>query len=208
VAGEQRGDVLIDSGRASVRDGHLAIESPRGGTGDISVRVPTDCDLSIGTVSGNVSVRGKLRDVRVTTVSGTVAVEQAERVDVRGVSSDIEVGRATRCLLRTKTGKAICGAASDAQVSTVSGRIRLPATTGVVEVQSVSGAIEVGTARAGRVRAQTLSGKATIAIPPGVRPRTRLASVTGRPRYEGEQGSDCDIAVRSVSGPIEVASGP
>jgi DUF4097 and DUF4098 domain-containing protein YvlB len=99
------------------------------------------------------------------------------------------------------------GHARDAQLSTISGTISLEETTGKVRAQTVSGSVDVGTERDGNVAVQTMSGSVRVAVPSGVRPHTRLLSMTGRPRVECEEGSDCQIAVRSMSGRIEVVSG-
>ncbi len=54
------------------------------------------------------------------------------------------------------------------------------------------------------VAVQTLSGSVRIEVPKDVRPNARLRSMTGRPRCDCEEGDDIQIAVRSMSGKIEV----
>jgi len=211
VTAEDRSDVVIEAGAPSEdridRDatGRIRLTSARGGSADLEVRCPSGTDLVAGTISGKVELEGLFGAVRVTTVNGDVKVDRAEELDVRCVSADIEVERcAGACLLRTKSGRTKIGSVRDARISTISGRILLDESTGTVRAQSVSGAVEVGTQRDGDVAVQTMSGAVRVAVPEGVRPHTRLRSLTGRPRCDCEEGSDCQIAVQSLSGKIEV----
>ena len=211
VTAEDRSDVVIEAGAPSEdridRDatGRIRLTSARGGSADLELRCPSGADLVVGTLSGHVQLQGQLGAVRVTTVSGNVEVGRAEELDVRSISADIKVERcAGECLLRTKSGRTEIGSARDARVSTISGRIRLDESTGTVRAQSVSGTVEVGTQRDGDVAVQTMSGAVRVAVPEGVRPHTRLRSLSGRPRCDCEEGSDCQIAVQSLSGKIEV----
>jgi DUF4097 and DUF4098 domain-containing protein YvlB len=210
VIGEERSDVLIESGASSRgvesdATGRVRITSAKGGSTALSVRCPAGSDVVIGTMSGQVDLRGTLGAVRVTTVSSSIAVERADSLDVRTISGSIEVGACTdQCSLRTKSGKASIGSAGDAFVSTISGTIRLGRAARKVRAQTVSGGVRVGTQSEGDVKVQTLSGAVTVEVPQGVRPDAHLASMTGRPRCDCPAGSDCRIAVRSVSGRIEV----
>jgi DUF4097 and DUF4098 domain-containing protein YvlB len=212
IEAEERRDLYLESD-APLRDdkidvdstGRVSVKSARGGSGWLQIRCPTGTDLVIGTVSGKVELRGQFGAVRVTTVSGSVNVERAEELDVRTISGNIEVERCTgRSRLQTKSGRATCGLTGDALVSTMSGQIRVDEATGKVRAQSASGKIEVGTRGNGDVAVQTMSGAVRVEVPKGVRPHTRLQSLTGSPRCDCEEGEDCEIAVRSLSGKIEV----
>lgn len=210
VVGEERQDVLIESGAPSDgiesdATGRVRLSSAKGGSSSLEIRCPAGSDVVIGTMSGRVELRGTLGAVRVTTVSSDIDVERADALDVRTVSGSIEVGAcAGACSVRTKSGKASVGTAGDAFVSTISGSIRLGKAARKVRAQTVSGGVRVGTQSDGDVKVQTLSGTVTVEVPEGVRPETRLASLTGRPRSDCPEGDDCRIAVRSVSGAIEV----
>ena len=132
-------------------------------------------------------------------------VEQAEALDARSVTGRITVGRCSgRCQLLTKSGRITCDSAGDASISTLSGRIRLGDATGKVLAQSVSGKVEARTQGNDDVAIQTLSGSVRVEVPKDVRPNARLKSMTGRPRCDCEEGDDIQIAVRSMSGKIEV----
>jgi DUF4097 and DUF4098 domain-containing protein YvlB len=209
VIGEERPDVLAEGassrGVESDATGRVRIASAKGGSAALEARCPAGSDVVIGTMSGRVELRGTLGAVRVTTVSSDIDVERADALDVRTVSGSIEVGACPgQCSLRTKSGKATVGSAGDAFVSTISGTIRLGRAARKVRAQTVSGGVRVGTQSDGDVKVQTLSGAVTVEVPEGVRPEAHLASMTGRPRVECPEGDDCRIAVRSVSGRIEV----
>ena len=214
VIAEERANVFAEEGAASRgaetdATGRISIGAAKGGSANLLVRCPAGTDLAVGTMSGNVELRGPLGQVRITTVSGSATVERAEELDVRTISGSIEVDRCTgRCLLRTKSGHALCGSARDARVSTISGQIRLGETSGSVRAQTVSGTVEVGTQRDGDVAVQTVSGSVKIEVPDGVRPDARLRSLTGQPRCDCPEGSDCRVAVQSMSGKIEVVCAP
>jgi hypothetical protein len=210
VIAEERADVFAEEGASSRgpetdATGRISFGSAKGGSTSLLVRCPTGTDLTVGTISGNVELRGQLGQARVTTVSGSISVERAEELDARSVSGNIEVENCSgRCLLRTKSGRAVCANARDARVSTVSGQITLNDATGHVRAQTVSGTVRVGTQRNGDVAVQTISGSVKINVPHGIRPDTQLRTLVGRPHIECEQGSDCRIAVRSMSGQIDV----
>jgi len=210
VIAEERANVFAEEGAASRgaetdATGRISIGAAKGGSANLVVRCPAGTDLAVGTMSGNVELRGPLGQVRITTVSGSATVERAEELDVRTISGSIEVGHCTgRCSLSTKSGHALCASAHDAKVSTISGQIRLDETSGSVRAQSVSGTVEVGTQRDGDVAVQTVSGSVKIEVPEGIRPDASLTSMTGRPRCDCPEGNDCRIAVRSLSGKIEI----
>jgi hypothetical protein len=211
VIAEERDDVYAEEGASSRgpdtdATGRISFGSAKGGSATMLVRCPTGTDLTVGTISGNVELRGQLGQARVTTVSGSIRVDRAEELDARSISGNIEVQHCSgRCSLRTKSGSAVCNSARDALLSTVSGKITLDEASGKVRAQTVSGSVHVGSQRNSDVAVQTLSGSVKIAVPHGLRPDTRTKSLTGRPRVECEPGSDCRIAVRSMSGKIEIS---
>ncbi len=210
VIAEERENVFAEEGGSSRGPevdptGRISLGSARGGSANLVVRCPAGTDVTAGTISGNVMLRGPLGRVRITTVSGSATVERAEELDARTISGNIEVDRCTgRCSMRTKTGHTTCASARDARASTISGTIRFEETTGRVRAQSVSGTVEVGTQRDGDVAVQTVSGSVKIEVPDGVRPNAQLHSLTSRPRCDCPEGNDCQVAVRSMSGRITV----
>jgi DUF4097 and DUF4098 domain-containing protein YvlB len=214
VTAEDRPDVVIESG-APGRDeietdatGRIAFRSAKGGSAAVDVRCPAGSDAVIGTLSGKVVLHGRLGAVRITNMSGDIEVESAESLDVRTISGNVEVDRCLgQCRVRSKSGKASVGVTDEAYVSTISGQITLDRAESKVRAQSVSGEVRVCTQSDGDVAVQTLSGGVRVEVPEGVRPATKLRSLAGRPRSDCPEGSDCRIAVRSVSGKIEVVRG-
>ncbi len=150
VQAEDRDDLYIESD-APIREekigidatGRVALKSSRGGSGWLKLRVPAGADLAIGTVSGNVELRGSLGRVRITTVSGRIEVEQAEAVDARSISGTITIDRcAGRCRLGSKSGSVSCNEAGQAQASTISGRIKLDEVSGKVVARALAAALK------------------------------------------------------------------
>jgi ferric-dicitrate binding protein FerR (iron transport regulator) len=211
VTGEERPDVVFESGVSSARDvaqdatGRIAVTSARWGSAALEVRCPTGTNVVVGTASGRVELRGRLGEVRVTTLSGRIEVDQAEALDLRSVSGSIAVVQCERrCRVQTKSGRTTVGIAEDADLSTVSGRVRLDSSSGSIQVRTASGSVEVGTEGGGDVDVQTISGSVRVEVPEGVRPAAELRSRAGRCRCECPEGRDCRIVVSSMSGKIEV----
>lgn len=215
VQAEDRDDLHIESD-APIREekirvdatGRVSLKSSRGGSGWLKLRVPAGSDLTIGTVSGNVELRGSVGRARITTVSGKIDVDRAEALDARTISGTITVDRcAGRCRLQSKSGSVSCNEAGQAQASTISGRIKLDDVSGNVVANSASGRIEVALLNASDVVVRTMSGAVKVQVPKGVRPHPNLRSLTGKPRFECERGDDCYIKAKSLSGKIEVLHG-
>jgi DUF4097 and DUF4098 domain-containing protein YvlB len=212
IQAEERDDLHIESD-APIREekihfdatGRLALKSSRGGSGWLKLRVPNGADMAIGTVSGNVELRGAIGRARVTTISGKINVEQAEALDLRTISGTVEVDRcAGKCKLNSKSGNVSCGQAGQVIASTISGKIDIGQVSGKVAAQSASGRIDVGMSAAGDVAVRTMSGAVRVEVPKGVRPHPRLQSLSGRPTFGCERGDDCEIKAKSLSGKIEV----
>jgi DUF4097 and DUF4098 domain-containing protein YvlB len=75
---------------------------------------------------------------------------------------------------------------------------------GSAKVQSASGKVELGMRGKGDVAVQTVSGAVKVEVPADVRPATKLRSLSGKLRSDCDEGNDCEIAVQSLSGKIEV----
>ncbi len=211
LTAEERSDIEITSG-APAQDrievdatGLIALRSKRGGSATLEIRCPIGTDVAIGTMSGSAQLLGRLGEVRVTTVSGSVSVAYAETLDARSVSGNIEVDHCSgRLRLQTKSGRVTCHLAGDTTVSTVSGRVSLDSGSGTIRVQSASGKVQLCTQGNGDVAVRTLSGSVKVEVPKGVRPKARLRSMSRKPRCDCEEGTDCEIKVQSLSGKIEV----
>ena len=200
---EERADIEVERGARHGTDDAVEV---RGGSHGVVVRVPRGTELVIGSASGAVELEGPCGPVRVTTRSGRVSIESCTSLDVRTVSGRVEVAHAAGDA-RVKTGNGrvhLAEVGGEAHVATVSGRVEIERVGGPVRVSSVSGRIDVALDGAADARADSVSGRVSIALPEGVHPEASLHSISGRCTCEPEQGSDCSITARSVSGALEV----
>jgi len=173
----------------------------------IEVRCAAGSDVTIGTVSGRVDVSGDPGAVRVATVSGSIRIERAARVDVRSKSGSVEIGQcADDCRIMTTSSKVNVGTAARATVAAVSGVVVL-GRVGRAEVKSVSAKVWLALASdAVRVSVHSVSGKVEVRVPPALKPATRLRSISGRVECDVTRGTDVEVAVASVSGAIRVSA--
>jgi DUF4097 and DUF4098 domain-containing protein YvlB len=75
---------------------------------------------------------------------------------------------------------------------------------GSVTVRAVSGSVTLETEGGGPIEVETMSGSVTVVLPDGCKPEVRAKSLSSRPKIECEQGHDCKVAVRTMSGRITV----
>lgn len=209
VTAEDRDDVAVETSGAveakTADDGKTLILAARRSSDRLEVRCPTGTDVSIGTMSGHVSLSGAFGSVVVTTTSGNVRLDRAAGVDLRSVSGDLHVARCDdRCRLLTVSGHIIAEATGPAEACSVSGPVRLGRTAGAVSICTVSGEVEIGTSGKDAVAVRTVSGTIKIKVPEGRRPSTHLRSVNGRVHCACAEGADFDLKAVSFSGPIEV----
>jgi DUF4097 and DUF4098 domain-containing protein YvlB len=183
-------------------DGVIDIRPKAGAT--LEVRCAAGSDLTISTVSGAIDVRGDAGSVKITTKSGSLAIERATAVDARGASGRVEVGAcAGVCHVAFVSSRVHIGAAGRAFVATVSGDIDVD-DVGDAEVKTVSGSVSLGARGGGRLAARSISGSIKISVPGGSRPETNLAALSGRVRSDCEPGHDGEIRAKSLSGAISV----
>ncbi len=159
---------------------------------NLKIIVPEGTNVSVGTVSGHVSLKGRFGTVKVSTVSAHIEVDEADGdVDIRSVSGHLEVGRCSgRCRANTK-----------------SGRIEIGWVGQEVRAHTISGGIEVGTAGQGDVRLRSISGRIEVTVDPGRHPDARLRTLSGKAESSLLPGSDFKITARTISGSIRVEEG-
>lgn len=210
LVAEERADFLFETRKpwiVDVRvdgDGVVWPELDRDSR-SLEVRCPRGTGVVVGTASGSVALEGEFGHVSVSTESGTIRLDRAESADLRSSSGSIEVeGCGERCRVSTQSGKAVIGAAGATEVDTVSGSIVLEGAAGGVRARSASGSVEVRTTGKHDVAVETLSGKVRVRVPTEVKPAAALKSLSGRRVFDCEAGSDCCVAVRTMSGSIEV----
>jgi DUF4097 and DUF4098 domain-containing protein YvlB len=205
VTAEARGDVHVDRGQHHPMGGILEVQ---GASSGVVVRVPLGTDLVVGSHSGALALKGRLGDVRLTTRSGRVEIEECASLDVRAVSGRVNVGRvAGDARVKTASGRVVMDAVGGSLgVTTVSGRIDIGTASGAVRAHTVNGRVEVSLDGAADVRADTVSGSVRVALPEHVHPEVSLASVSGKVTCDLTKGTDCKVTGRSVSGKVRVVA--
>jgi DUF4097 and DUF4098 domain-containing protein YvlB len=209
VVAESRDDFLIETnkGQATIEQdasGRLSVTAGAS-TVDIDARCPAGTDVIAGTNSGRVELVGDFGGVRISTGSGGIAIDRAKSVDARTTSGSIVVRDCGgRCRMKTVSGRAEVASADRAEVATTSGRISVEQASGDVRVRSTSGTVDVGSTGSGDVEVDTISGAVTVRLPPGVHPDARLETFSGKPRCECDEGSDCCVVIRTMSGDIRL----
>jgi hypothetical protein len=203
ITAEARDDVVIDQGQDHPMGGVLEV---KGRSDGVVMRVPLGSDLVVGSHSGAVQLKGALGELRVTSRSGRVEIDECASLDVRTVSGRVVIGSVTgECRIKTGSGRiSITRADGELHVATVSGRIDIVDAAGPVRVNTVNGRVDLGMTRAADARADSVSGRVTIELPHGVHPKTSLVSVSGRCECELDEGDDCRVTGRTVSGRIAI----
>jgi len=210
VIAEPRDDVLVEGERAEVRqvrDGKLVLEvrAGRAGSKPLKVRCPVATDVSVGTQSGAVTLRGQLGSVSVTTLSGDIEVERAEEADLRTGAGSIRLESCdVRCRMNSMSGKIEAGRVGAAAAGTVSGSIRVEHVTGKFKAGTVSGSIDAACDGGGDIAVKTVSGKVQIALPRETALARRIKSLSGRVRVPFPEGDDVRLEAMTVSGSIDV----
>ena len=200
IVAEDRRDVRVD-GRARVaRDGNLyTVDEAKS---RLTVSVPMGADLLIGTQSGRVGVSGAAGATSINTESGRVQVDEAASVDIRTSSGKVSVGEVQgESRVRTDSARVEIGASGDADVATDSGRISVGRCTGNVRAHCVSGRVNVDMIAVGDVDVETVSGRIEVMLAPGAVPYTVQGA---SPAAERPDGTNCTVAIRTVSGRVKV----
>jgi hypothetical protein len=206
VVGEARGDVVTDGGGDVRRASDGAFEvAPQRRSRSMTVRCPEGAAVMVGTRSGSLRLSGRLGAVRATTMSGSIDVEDATAADLRAMSGTITVDHcAGPCRVKTKSGSARIGSAGSVEIHIGSGRIKVEHVEGEVTVRAVSGSVTLEAGGGGPIEVETMSGSVTVVLPAGCKPEVRAKSLSSRPKIECEQGQDCTVSVRTLSGGITV----
>lgn len=186
-------DIEIEPGdrRLDVSDDQHVVETRSRAT-DLKITVPEGMNVSVGSVSGRVSLKGRFGSVKVSTVSGHIEVDEADGdIDIRSISGHLEVERCGgRCRANTK-----------------SGRIEIGWVGKEVRAHTMSGGIEVGTAGQGDMRLRSISGRIEVTVDPGRHPDAHLKTLSGKAENRLPPGSDFKITARTISGSIQVEEG-
>ena len=196
-----RTDVSSSSGPTASSGDSVTIDS---GSSKVDVRVPEGTDLVIGSVSGRVTVDGRVGAASVLTTSGRISIDHAASVDARSTSGRVEVTHSDgECRVMSTSGKVQVGRCGAADAASRSGRIVLADAHGPVRANCTSGRITVSMAGAHDVDAETVSGRIEISFPAGVRPL--VVSSAAAAAEAGEQ-HDCNVIARSGSSRVVVST--
>ncbi len=205
VIGEPRHDVEVD-GRAELwesDDGAIRVESR--GSSSFEVRVPEGTDVVVGTESGSVYLRGRLGVVRATAESGGITADELVAADLRTVSGSISVHTCRgHCRANTKSGSIKVEEAGEVDLNITSGSVQVGYAAGRVRARAVSGSITIGAGGQGAIDIETMSGSVTLSLPRGCRPEVHAHAGGADPQVDCEQGHDCEIRVRAMSGSVHV----
>ncbi len=153
-AHDDESQALVDATRVELRGDRLVVDVPSKSRGfaigfflsrqgiTCHVRCPASSSLEARTKSADVTARGPLRDVAVSTASGGVELRLVERdLSVKSASGDVEADHVGR----------------DASINTASGDVQLGFVGGTVNVNAVSGDVRIGESLA-ESRVVTVSG--------------------------------------------------
>ncbi|HXK34415.1 MAG TPA: DUF4097 family beta strand repeat-containing protein [Dehalococcoidia bacterium] len=190
---------LLDAGGSTLR-----IRAGRGHK-KMLVRCPRGTDVVVGTMSGGVRLAGDFGRVSVTTMSGSIEVDEAEEVDARCGPGEIRIGRcAGHCRLSTASGSIEAREVGSCAVQTLSGGVRIGMVNGKLRARTVSGRIEATTRGGGPVQVQSVSGRVRIGLPAGVAVSPRFKTISGKVRSAFPKGDDIVVEGMTVSGSIEL----
>jgi DUF4097 and DUF4098 domain-containing protein YvlB len=193
---EVEGDARVDRS-----DRIVTIDEVRG---RVVARVPAGSELVVGTTSGRIEVRGRVGHAALVSESGRVEVESAASVDVRTETSRVAVGEVSgTCRIRSKSGRVEVERCGAADAASETGRVELRHVDGVVDAHSVSGRIELSLDQPHDVRAETVTGRIEVSLPPGTVPFRPDGPEDRRLR---PPDASCTVSTRSETGRVIVAT--
>jgi DUF4097 and DUF4098 domain-containing protein YvlB len=217
-----RHDVGVVRVSASDDGRQVSVEVPRtwrpGGHPriDITVRLPTQSTVDLGTASASISTRGALAQAEAKSASGSVSIEQVDGdCRAQSASGNVELGT---------IGGAVTlkSASGDLRVARVGGRCTARTASGAVDVGwagdlvsavSASGDVTVRDAARGEVTCKSTSGDVAIGVRKGTLVWLDLSSVSGRttsslqdePAPAGGKEEVLTVKASTVSGNITIA---
>lgn len=234
IAHDEESQALVDAARVDLRpsgDGYeIVIDVPsksRGfglsllfGRQGISclVRCPRGADLKVRTKSADLTSRGTLGTVRVSTASGAVQLRDLDgSLDVKSASGDVSTERvAGYADIQTASG--------DVRLERVGGRLSVNAVSGDVwvaepldeaSVTTVSGDQQFDAVFGGSINSRSVSGDVQIAVRQGARVYLDCNTISGDTSSDlemtGEPVGDgllIDIRAKTVSGDIRITRAP
>ena len=177
------------------------------------VEVPPATDVEVKSVSADLALAGAYGATRLHTVSGTVRIDSAARLDLNSVSGDVRViSVAGDASLTTVSG--------DVDVREVRGRLNASSSSGDIRVARVGDDMNVGTtsgdvrcecATGASIGVKSISGDVSLGLPAGIRVEPDISSLSGRTTLPTPSGAPrlsaprvVRVRLRTVSGTITI----
>ena len=196
VIAEERDDVQIAHGQCDLhiatRHGgkRVVAKFPPGCSESIEIRCPEGIDLSVASLSGDITLRGEFGRVKAISKSGSVRLDQGRQAELRSVSGDLSVGTCE----------------GDSRLTTVSGGVKADDLGGAVKACTVSGSVSLAMRGLGDVSVKSISGDVSVRLPEGVRPASRCRSFSGHVDCPFPEGHDFSLGCKTLSGDIAIQS--
>lgn len=195
----------------------------------VRVALPTGSSAKLTAASADIHVTGSLGTAEVTTSSGDLSLDHADRVEAKTASGDAWCRTVERdALVQTASGDiAVQSVGGRAQLGTASGDVQLHEARGDIRVQTASGDLHVDDAhgsvvakaasgdivlrsvRRGRIAADTASGDIVIGVADGTAAWLDVSTLSGEVTsglssadQPGEGEETVEIHARTVGGDI------
>lgn len=158
---------------------------------------------TLESTSGRIEVDQARDLLKVSTVSGDIALTGVGRVGLSSVSGDIRVERAAGPLTMTTTSGdvVVLGAGDSLKVTSVSGEIQVDGAKRGLTVRTTSGDVEVRAS--GRLSISTASGDARVSVESPLA-GAEIGTVSGDIRLRLIGGLGCALDARTASGSIDL----
>jgi hypothetical protein len=206
---------LVEEVRVEMRADELLIEVPerrglfgRGPEFDLRVACPAGSSVESRSASADVHIRGRLKDVDVTTASGDIQVEQSDgETRITSASGDVELGsgRGPVSVSATSGDVRIGRAAAGLRINLVSGDLGVHEVEGGLTAEIISGEVDVAAVSPGAIHVKTVSGDVRVGVKAGCDVWMDVRSVSGHTSSELE-GSDGPPADRSSLVELEIST--
>jgi DUF4097 and DUF4098 domain-containing protein YvlB len=173
---------------------------------DFTIVMPKNIAAEISSASGEISVQNLLNGCRINTASGEIGLSGCRGENtLSSASGDIEVNNCAETALKINT------ASGDIVVNDCSGRLAFQTVSGDagislsgdVQGQTVSGGIDIKSAKAGEIKIRSTSGDIQFRGPLAEGSSASIATVSGDVSLELEDGSSAVIEAATVSGDID-----
>jgi hypothetical protein len=199
---------------------------------DAEIHLPLESAATLSTGSGAIETFGRLGNVRASSGSGAIRLDECAEAQAHTGSGEIAVKGTTGSVdAKTGSGHVTLGKiGADARIATGSGRAEIVAVGGEARVHSASGHIEIGQtgdslnayaasgsisihrADHGRVTARTSSGGVRVGVPSGTAALLDISTMSGRVNSELEPGDapgdgerQVELILSTLSGNVTVA---